>query len=55
MNNYDTTLESIKKIVEKVIREDLKDGGLNIKYYSWSKINFNKGAIPVDRMPRTIS
>lgn len=44
-NNYETTLESIKKIVEKVIREDLKDGGLNIKYYSWSNINFKKGAM----------
>lgn len=26
-----------------MIREDLRGGGLNVKYYSWTKINFNKG------------
>lgn len=50
VDKYESTLESIKTIVEKVIREDLKDGGLNIKYYSWSKINFNKGAKTISLM-----
>lgn len=42
-NEYVTTLEKVKIIIEKVLREDLKDGGLVIKYYSWTEINFNKG------------
>lgn len=33
----------MKETVEKVIREDLRGSGLNVKYYSWSRINFNKG------------
>lgn len=33
----------MKEIIARVIREDLKGAGLNVKYYSWSKINFNKG------------
>ncbi|XP_031629410.1 ionotropic receptor 93a isoform X2 [Contarinia nasturtii] len=39
---YEKTFEKMKEIIERVIREDLKGAGLNIKYYSWSKINFNK-------------
>lgn len=42
-NTYESTLEQIKEIVERVIREDLRGAGLQVKYYSWSRINFNKG------------
>lgn len=42
-NEYEATLHAVKVIIEKVLREDLKEGGLVIKYYSWTQINFNKG------------
>lgn len=29
-------------IVERVLREDLKNGGLIVSYYSWTKINLKK-------------
>lgn len=41
--SYEKTFESLKEVIERVIREDLRGAGLNVKYYSWSKINFNKG------------
>lgn len=40
---YESTFELMKQVIERVIREDLKVGGLQVKYYSWSRINFNKG------------
>lgn len=40
---YETTLDQLKEVIERVIREDLRGAGLNVKYYSWSRINFNKG------------
>lgn len=42
-DKYQQTYDALKEIIERVIREDLRGGGLNIKYFSWSKINFNKG------------
>lgn len=42
-DKYEPTLEKIKETIERVIREDLRGAGLNVKYYSWSRINFNKG------------
>lgn len=44
-DEYETVLENVKESVEKVLREDMKGGGLTVGYYSWSKINFNKGAV----------
>lgn len=41
--DYMSTVENVKIIVEKVLRENMKEGGLNIKYFSWTQINFNKG------------
>jgi glutamate receptor, ionotropic, invertebrate len=29
-------------IVERVLREDLKNGGLIVSYYSWTKINLRR-------------
>ncbi|XP_055304071.1 ionotropic receptor 93a isoform X1 [Sitodiplosis mosellana] len=39
---YEKTFEVLKETIERVIREDLRGAGLNVKYYSWTKINFNK-------------
>lgn len=41
-DKYESTLEKLKETIERVIREDLRGAGLNVKYYSWSRINFNK-------------
>lgn len=45
-SQYESTLELMKTIIERVIREDLRGAGLSVKYYSWSRINFNKGSKP---------
>lgn len=42
---YEATLDQMKEIMERVIREDLRSAGLQVKYYSWSRINFNKGEL----------
>ncbi|XP_058063551.1 ionotropic receptor 93a [Anopheles bellator] len=39
---YDQMLEETKVIVEKMIRENLKNGGLVVKYYSWTSINLKR-------------
>lgn len=39
---YESILKEMKIIVERVLREDLKNGGLIVNYYSWTKINFKK-------------
>lgn len=39
---YEDTLTEIKVIIERVLREDLKNGGLIVTYYSWTKINMKK-------------
>lgn len=39
---YENTLAEIKVIIERVLREDLKNGGLIVTYYSWTKINMKK-------------
>lgn len=41
--HYGETLKVVKEHVERILREDLKEGGLNVKYFSWTQINFNKG------------
>ena len=39
---YEDVLKEIKIVVERVLREDLKNGGLVVSYYSWTKINLRK-------------
>lgn len=39
---YDSTLEEIKVIMEKILREDLRNGGMVVYYYSWTKINYKR-------------
>lgn len=39
---YEDTLAEVKVIIERVLREDLKNGGLIVTYYSWTKINLKK-------------
>lgn len=41
-SEYEDTLKEVKVIVEKVLREDLKNGGLIVSYYSWTRINLKK-------------
>lgn len=41
--NYENTLNEVKIIIERVLREDLKNGGLIVNYYSWTMIDFRKG------------
>lgn len=39
---YEDVLKEIKVIMERVLREDLKNGGLIVSYFSWTKINLRK-------------
>jgi glutamate receptor, ionotropic, invertebrate len=39
---YDDILKEVKVIIERVLREDLKNGGLIVSYYSWTRINLKK-------------
>lgn len=39
---YEGVLAQIKVIIERVLREDLKNGGLIVSYYSWTRINLKK-------------
>lgn len=39
---HEDVVKEIKVIVERVLREDLKNGGLVVSYYSWTKINLKK-------------
>lgn len=39
---YDDMLKEVKIIIERVLREDLKNGGLIVFYYSWTRINLKK-------------
>lgn len=39
---YESTLDEIKVIMEKILREDLRNGGLIVNYYSWTKINYKR-------------
>uniref|UniRef100_A0A182IKJ8 Ionotropic glutamate receptor C-terminal domain-containing protein n=2 Tax=Anopheles atroparvus TaxID=41427 RepID=A0A182IKJ8_ANOAO len=39
---YEKTLDETKNIVEKLIREHLKNGGMIVKYYSWTSINLKR-------------
>lgn len=42
---YENTLNEVKIIIERVLREDLKNGGLIVNYYSWTMIDFRKGLV----------
>lgn len=39
---YDEVLKEIKVIIERILREDLKNGGIVVNYYSWTRINLKK-------------
>lgn len=41
-DEYDNVLNEVKIIIERVLRENLKNGGLVISYYSWTRINLRK-------------
>lgn len=41
-NEYEDVLREVKVVVERILREDLKNGGLIVSYYSWTRINLRK-------------
>lgn len=42
-DKYEDILSTMKSIAEQVLREEMKNGGLNIQYFSWSNINLKRG------------
>lgn len=46
-NSYETLLTDVKVIIEKVLREDLKNGGLYVTYYSWTNFNLKRDYMAV--------
>lgn len=41
---YEATLGKIKYMIDQIMRDDLRDGvGINVRYYSWTQIRYNKG------------
>lgn len=42
---YAETLESIKDYMKELTREQLKHGGVNVHYYSWTRINLKNGSV----------
>lgn len=45
--NYDRLLTDVKVIIEKILREDLRNGGLYVTYYSWSNVNLRNDYMAV--------
>lgn len=41
-DQHEDIVKEIKVIIERVLREDLKNGGLVVSYYAWTKINLRK-------------
>ncbi|XP_055690671.1 ionotropic receptor 93a [Lutzomyia longipalpis] len=44
---YDAVFTEVQNIIERVLREDLKNGGLYVTYYSWTSINLKKDYMAV--------
>lgn len=45
--NYDRLLTDVKVIIEKILREDLRNGGMYVTYYSWSNVNLRNDYLAV--------
>lgn len=45
----------MKVIIERVLRENLKNGGLTVTYYSWTKINLKKDFTAIFSISNCIS
>ncbi|XP_055591068.1 ionotropic receptor 93a [Uranotaenia lowii] len=39
---YEEMLEATKKLFERILRDDFKNGGLIVKYFSWTSINLRR-------------
>ncbi|XP_055527509.1 ionotropic receptor 93a [Wyeomyia smithii] len=39
---YDELLEGTKKLFERILRDNFKNGGLIVKYFSWTSINLKR-------------
>lgn len=44
---HDRLLTDVKVIIEKILREDLRNGGLFVTYYSWSNVNLKRDYMAV--------
>jgi len=38
-------LAHFEKILSDVIRENLRNGGINVKYFSWNAVRLKKGEV----------
>ena len=45
--HYERLLTDVKVIIEKVLREDLRNGGLYVTYFSWSNVNLRNDYLAV--------
>ncbi|XP_058827029.1 ionotropic receptor 93a [Topomyia yanbarensis] len=41
-NQYDELLEGTKRLFERILRDNFKNGGLIVKYFSWTSINLRR-------------
>ncbi|XP_062556939.1 ionotropic receptor 93a isoform X2 [Armigeres subalbatus] len=41
-NQYDEILEGTKKLFERILRDNFRNGGMIIKYFSWTSINLKR-------------
>ncbi|XP_059609151.1 ionotropic receptor 93a [Phlebotomus argentipes] len=44
---YDAVYTEVQVIIERILREDLKNGGLYVTYYSWTAVNLKKDYMAV--------
>lgn len=42
-DEYQTMLEDLEDYIKELVRVELKHGGINVHYYSWTSINLKKG------------
>lgn len=44
-NQYEALLENTKRTFEQILRDNFKNGGLIVKYFSWTSINLRRGSV----------
>lgn len=43
-----------EKILSDIIRENLKNGGINVRYFSWNSVRLKKGKILIKYLERLV-
>ncbi|XP_061378615.1 ionotropic receptor 93a [Danaus plexippus] len=46
-DDYQTMLEDLEDYIKELVRVELKHGGINVHYYSWTSINLKKGFLAI--------